>query len=83
MACSSISGDMTADAAAKAVLARVRPSSTFRRRVRFSRTTSMNCFISSSRLSLRSLWPRLAVRSRPLSRVSSMRVGFTFKAGMV
>ena len=37
---------------------------------------SKNCFISSSRLSLRSLWPRVAVFSRPFSRFSSILVGF-------
>jgi len=80
--CSSISVDMRAEATVKDPWARIRASSTLARRARFSRTTSRNCFISSSRLSFRSLWPRRAVFRRPFSRVSSIRVGFTLIAGI-
>ena len=73
---------MRAEATVKEPWARISPSSTLFRRARFSRTTSMNCFMSSSRLSLSSLWPRMEVLSRVFSRVSSCRVGFTLIAGM-
>ena len=82
-ACSSISGDMTAEATVNDPWAFINPSSTRFRTARFSRTTSRNCFISSSRLSFSSLCPRLAVLSRFFSRVSSIRVGFTFMAGIL
>ena len=81
-ACSSISGLMRAAATVKAALARSRPASTFWRSSRFRRTISRNCFISSSLLSLRSLWPRVAVFSRPFSRVSSILVGFMVAEGI-
>src|SRR5699024_10453938 len=79
---SSISGDMRAEATVKEAWARMSPSSTRRRKARFSRTTSMNCFISSSRLSFSSLWPRWAVFNRPFSRVSSIRVGLMVVEGI-
>ena len=55
------------------------PASTSKRSLRFSRTLSKNCRISSSRLSFSSLWPRVAVLSFFFRRLSSMRVGFTCK----
>ena len=68
-------GDITLDATVMARLASSMPASTLARSALFSRTMRKNCRISSSRLSLSSRWPRTAVRSRPLSRVSSIRVG--------
>ena len=76
-ACSSISGDIMAAATVKAAFACSSPFSTLARSSRFFLTMSRNCFINSSRLSLRSLWPRVAVFSRPFSLVSSILVGFT------
>ena len=81
-ACSNPSGDIRADATVNEPWARINPSSTRRRRVRFSRTLSRNCFISSSRLSLSSLCPRTAVFNRFLSRVNSIRVAFTVTDGI-
>ena len=74
-ACWSISGDITLDATVMARLASSMPCSTLARSSLFSRTIRKNWRISSSRLSLSSRWPRTAVRRRPLSRVSSIRVG--------
>ena len=76
-ACSMDWALISAEATVKEPWTRIRSCSTWARRARSSRTVSKNCFISSSRLSLSSLWPRWAVLSLPLSRVSSIRVGFT------
>ena len=76
-ACSKASEDMRAEATVKDLCTVISSSSTSARRARTSRTVSRNCFISSSRLSFSSLWPRWAVRSLPFRRVSSIRVGFT------
>ena len=81
--CSSISGDIIADATAKFFCARIRACSTRARKSRLMRTISKNCFISSSRLSLSNLCPRRAVARRTLSLLSSMRVGLTFSLATV
>ena len=61
----------------KPVLAALMPASTFFLSSIFSLAMSRNCLISSSRLSLRSLWPLDAVTSFFLSLVSSILVGLT------
>ena len=81
-ACSSAWELMSAEATVKAPWTVISSSSTSCRRARTSRTVSRNCFISSSRLSFSSLWPRWAVRSLPFRRVSSIRVGLTVILGI-
>ena len=68
-------GDMIELATCIAAKAWVSPSSTRIRSALLRLTTSMNWRISSSRLSLRSLWPRLAVFKRPFNWLSTIRVG--------
>ena len=69
---------MAARAITKFWLAAPMPRSTFSRRALFTRTSSKNCRISSSRLSLSSLCPRTAVANFFFCLVSSIRVGFTW-----
>ena len=82
-ACSMAAPLMRAEATVKEPCTRISSSSTWLRRARTSRTVSRNCFISSSRLSLSSLWPRWAVFSLRFKRVSSIRVGLTTVAAIV
>lgn len=72
-----VSSSMLARASAKFLLAAEMPASTRSRNALFSRTISKNWRMSSSRLSLSSLWPRMAVTSFFFKRVSSIRVGLT------
>ena len=81
-ACSRAWELIRAEATVNASWTVISSSSTSCRRLRTSRTVSRNCFISSSRLSFSSLWPRWAVRSFPFRRVSSIRVGLTVTLGI-
>ena len=62
---------------------RASSSSTFSRMALSSRTMSRKRRISSSHLSLSSLWPRRAVASLFLRFFSSMRVGFTLSSAIL
>ena len=73
----SAASDMPAFAMTKFRFAERIPASTFLRTSIFSRTRSRYWRISSSRLSFRSLWPRIAVIRFFFRRVSSILVGFT------
>ena len=82
-ASSSAWGSITARARAKFPSAWDSSASTSLRSCWFSRMIRINCRTISSRLSLSSLWPRLAVTRRFLMRVSSIRVGFTRSADAI
>ena len=74
---------MTAPALTKWAVHSAKAASTLLRRRLFSCTNSMNCRISSSRLSLSILWPRLAVMSCFFSLLICIRVGLTFIISIV
>ena len=74
---------ITALATEKLSYTRESSCSTSSRSLLFSRASSRKPFISWSRLSFISLWPRLAVTRRRLRVVSIILVGFTFNLSII